>query len=73
MAIDRNTKIKDLIKNPQALAIVKKHVPVFDETNKGMKAAYNTPLKAFISFPQTEVSPETRKILIEELEAANIE
>lgn len=73
MAITVKSKVKEIIDNPEALAIVKGIKPDFDETNPGMKAAYGMTLKALLAFPQTKCPKDMQKAIAEALEAANIE
>lgn len=73
MAITAKSKVKEVIDNPEALAIVKKHMPGFDEKNPGMKAAYGMALSALLAFPQTKCPKDIRDAIAADLEAANIE
>lgn len=73
MAITVKSKVKEIIDNPEALAIVKEHKPDFDEANPGMKSAYGMTLKALLAFPQTKCPKDVQKAIADALEAANIE
>lgn len=73
MAVTVKSKVKDIIENPEALAIVQKHLPSFDPTNLGMKAAYGMTLKALLAFPQTKCPKDAQVAIASDLEAANIE
>ena len=68
-----NSKVKDICENPEALAVVKKVMPAFDETNPGMKQAYGMSLKALLAFPATKCPKEVRLAVAEALEEAEIE
>ena len=48
------SKVKEIVENPEALAVVKSVMPAFDETNPGMKQAYGMSLKALLAFPATK-------------------
>jgi hypothetical protein len=71
MALDRKSKIKDIVENAQALAVVEKYLPGFSG-NPGIKAAYGMTLQALIKFPQTKCPPETQEKLLAELEGLNL-
>ena len=53
MALGRNSKIKDLMENPQAVEIIEKYLPGIS-TNASTKAAYGMSLSAFTKFPQSK-------------------
>ena len=73
MAITIKSKVKAVIENEQALAIVKEHMPAFDETNPGMKQAYGMSLQALLAFPATKCPKEVREAIAEALEEAEID
>jgi hypothetical protein len=70
MAITANSKVKDILENPEALAIVKEYLPSIDDPRT--KAAAGMSLKALLAFPQTKCPKETQAAIAEALEAANI-
>ncbi len=67
------SKVKDIIENPEALAIVKELKPDFDETNPGMKQAYNMSLKALLAFPASKCPKDIQLAIADALEDAAIE
>lgn len=71
MALNVNSKIKDLIANPQCVAVLEKYMPGMT-TNPGTKAAYGMTLKALMAFPQAKVSKDTAAKVAEELEALGL-
>ena len=71
MALTRDSKIKELIESPEALAVIEQYMPGLS-TNPGTKAAYGMKLKALAAFPQSKVSPEDREKMFVELEALGI-
>lgn len=73
MAITVKSKVKEIIDNPEALAIVKEYMPGFDETNPGMKQAYGMTLKALLAFPNTKCPKDVQKAIAAALDEANIE
>ena len=72
MAITIKSKVKEIIDNPEALAIVKKHIE-FDETNSQMQMALGMSLKALLAFPQSNCPKDKLKAIAADLEAANLE
>lgn len=72
MAITIKSKVKDILANPEALAIVKKHMD-FDETNPQLQMALGMSLKALLAFPQSGCPKEAQKAIAADLEAANLE
>jgi hypothetical protein len=71
MALDRKSKIKDIMENPQAVEVIEKYLPGFS-TNPGLKAAYGMALQALLKFPATKCPPETVEKICAELEALNL-
>ncbi|MBR3383765.1 MAG: hypothetical protein IKG69_00920, partial [Atopobiaceae bacterium] len=67
------SKVKEIVENPEALAVVKGVYPAFDETNPGMKQAYGMSLKALLAFPATKCPKDKQKEIAEALEDAGIE
>ncbi len=67
MALNVNSKVKDLIANAQTCAVLEKYMPGMT-TNPGTKAAYNMTLKALMAFPQAKVTKETAALVAKELE-----
>jgi len=71
MAITGNSKIKEILANEKAMAIVRKHFPGIDDPR--IKAGAGMPLKTVFAFPQSKVPKNVASACIEELEAANID
>jgi hypothetical protein len=66
MAFDVNTKIKDLMANPEAKAVIAKYIPGFWE-NPQSKQAFGMSLKVMTSFPQSKAIKEVLPQILEEL------
>lgn len=73
MSITRKSKIKEIVENADALAIVNKYLPGISPDDPKMKPAMGMSLKAICAFPQTGISKDKANELFEELEAAEIE
>jgi hypothetical protein len=71
MAITADSKVKDILANPEALAIVAKYLPTIEDPRT--KAAAGMSLKALLAFPQTKCPKEDQAAIAAELEAANIQ
>ncbi len=71
--ISIKSTVKDIIENPEALAVVKELMPGFDETNPGMKEAYGMSLKALLEFPATQCPKALQQEIADALEDAEIE
>ena len=67
------SKVKEIVENPEALAVVKGVYPAFDETNPGMNQAYGMSLKALPAFPATKSPKDKQKEISEAREDAGIE
>ena len=68
-----NSKVKEIIDNPEARDLVKSLWPGFDYDNPQMKTAYNLSLKFIISSPLSHVSKEDQAAVAKALEDAHIE
>lgn len=73
MAITRKSKLKEIVANDDALAIVNKYLPGIDPNEPKLKPAMSMSLKALCGFPQTGISKDKANELFEELEEADIE
>ena len=67
------SKVKDVLANDEAYAIVKQFMPELDRDDPRMKGAMNMSLMAFIAYPATGVPKETRQEIADALEDAEIE
>ena len=68
MALTVDSKIKEIMANPEAVQIVDKHSPGFAD-NKQIKMVYGISLRALQKFPQTKMSLETLEEINNELSA----
>jgi len=64
----KDTKLKEILDDPEATAILQKYYPV-DTSNPLMKMAYGMTLEKCLSFPQVELTDEQKKQMFEELAA----
>lgn len=71
MAISINSKVKEIVENPQAAAVLDKYIAGMS-TAPGTKQAYGMTLKMVCSFPQTPISKEKVAEMAAELEALGI-
>lgn len=71
MAITSTSKIKEILESPEAMAIIRKHMPGIDDPK--VKTAAGMSLKALMAFPQTKLPKDVQAACIAELDAANIE
>jgi hypothetical protein len=73
MAITVKSKVKDILENDEAYAIIQKHMPLMNRDDPRMKQAMGMSMQALLAFPATKCPKELRETIAEELEAANIE
>jgi len=74
MALTSSSKLKELLNNPDALAIINKYMPnKMDPNNPKLKPALGMSLKAICGFPQTGISKEDAQKMFDELEEADID
>ena len=64
----KDSKLKELLDDPEALAILQKYYNV-DTKNPLMKMAFGMTLEKCLSFPQVELTDEQKQQLYDELEA----
>ncbi len=57
MAITLDSKLKEIMKNPEAVAIIDKYNPGFAE-NKQLKMCYGMTLRSLLRFPQSAAISE---------------
>jgi len=67
MALTANSKVKELVENPETAKILEKYMPGMT-TNPGTRMAYGMSLKALMAVPQAKVSKETAEKITKELE-----
>lgn len=65
MALSVDSKIKDIMKNPEAVAMMEKFSPGF-ATNPQMKMVQGLTFRALAKFPQAGMTPER----VEEIDQA---
>ncbi len=69
-----NSKVKDIIANDEAYAILHKYMPLMDrEDPRVYQQAGNMSLKALLAFPATKCPRKTQQAIADELEEAEIE
>ena len=74
MTLTRSSKLKELVANPDALAIINKYMPKsMDPDDPKLKPALGMSLKVLCGFPQTGISKEDAQKLFTELEEADID
>ncbi len=66
MPFDVNSKLKDMMANPAAKAVIEKYVPGFWD-NPQSKQAFGMSLKVLTSFPQAKAIKEVLPKILEEL------
>lgn len=64
----KDTKLKALLDDSEASAILKKYYPV-DTSNPLMALAHGMTLEKCLSFPQVDLTDEQKQQMYEELEA----
>jgi len=67
MALNVNSKVKELVENPETAKILEKHMPGMT-TNPGTRMAYGMTLKALMAVPQAKISKETAAAVTKDLE-----
>ena len=66
MAFDQNSKVKDILMNEEACAIIEKYFPGFSRHPK-IYMVKNFTIKQIASFPQVGISDELFKTILEDL------
>ena len=66
MTFSEKSKMKDLMANPEAKAVIEKYVPGFWD-NPQSKQAFGMTLKMISSFPQAKVFKDNLDKIVEEL------
>lgn len=74
MALTRKSKMKDLLANPEALAIINKYMPkTLSPDDPKLKPTMGMTLKVVCGFPQTGISKEDAAKMFEEIEDAELD
>lgn len=68
MPLSVDSKIKEIMKNPDAVEVMEKHTPGFS-TNPQMKMVQGLTFRALAKFPQAGISPEKIEEIDKELKA----
>ncbi len=69
MAINSNSKLREIIADERAVAIVDKYSPGFMNQSAQMGPCMGMKFSMLIKFPQAGVSPENQAAMIAELDA----
>ena len=68
MAFTENSKMRDILKNPEGHAVVKKYIPGLIDSPR-LKLTMPMTIKKVATFPQVGLSPEQIEQLLAELAA----
>ena len=69
MAITSNSKVKEILADEQAAAVVGKYLPGFAANADNLTTVMDMRFSLLIKFPQAGVSKETQQALCAELDA----
>ncbi|MCD8152205.1 MAG: hypothetical protein LUD71_03840 [Clostridiales bacterium] len=69
MAINSNSKLRDVIADERAVAIIDEYVPGFMDQTAAMGPCMGMKFSMLIKFPQAGIAPEDQKKLAEKLDA----
>jgi len=68
MAFSLDSKVGEILDNPQARAVLEKHVPMLKSVGESMLSmARPMTLKQVAGFPQAGLSPDKLKAIVDEL------
>jgi hypothetical protein len=67
MTITEDTKLGELLDNPAAMAVLKKHVPAVETAGPMLAMARGMSLKMVAGFPQAGITPETLQAIVADL------
>ena len=68
MAITSKSKLRDILKDPRAVAIIEEYKPGFTD-NPDLGPVMGMRMTLLLNFPQSDFSPEAKKEIIEKLDA----
>jgi para-nitrobenzyl esterase len=68
MAFSADTKLGDLLDNPEAKALLLKHVPEISNAGPMLEMARGMTLKMVAGFPQANISAEKLQAIVADLE-----
>lgn len=69
MAINSNSKLRDVIADPRAVEIIDKYVPGFMDEAEKMGPCMGMKFGMLVKFPQVGIAKEQQKQLCDELDA----
>ena len=69
MAISSSSTVKEILENPEALAIAKKYSELFDPSNEALMACAGMKVSTLIRFPQSGMDRATQQAFKDELDA----
>jgi hypothetical protein len=67
MAFDGDTKLGDLLDNPAAMEVLKKHMPGIESAGPMLAMARGMSIKTVAGFPQANITPEKLQAILAEL------
>ena len=67
------SKVKDILANDEAYAIIQEYIPSMDRDDPRVHEADNMSMKALLAFPATKCPKDIQKAVAEALEDAEIE
>ena len=68
MAINSKSKLRDLLEDPRAVAIIEEHKPGFTE-NPELAPVLGMRMNLLLNFPQSDFTAEQKKDIIDRLDA----
>lgn len=72
MAINSKSKLRDILEDPRAVAIIEEHKPGFTE-NPELTPVLGMRIKLLLNFPQSGFSAEAKEDIISRLDALDAE
>ena len=72
MALNRKSKVKEILDNDAAYAILQKHVPTLNKEDPRVASSFGMTIQALLSFPASKCPKAIREAFFTELEEANI-
>jgi len=72
MAINSKSKLRDILEDPRAVAIIEEHKPGFTE-NPELTPVMGMRMNLLLNFPQSDFSEEAKKDILDRLDALDAE
>jgi hypothetical protein len=72
MALNRKSKVKEILASPEACEILQKHVPSFETSGKWLGPAMMMSIQAILANPKVKCPKEAQEAFFDELGKANI-